>query len=66
MTSFIDLAVGARIMVTENLATQIGIYNGATGTVVGFWFHKGVPEEHFPIIDTFHTLKDREILIVFV
>ncbi len=24
---FIDLAVGARVMVTRNLATQIGIYN---------------------------------------
>jgi len=53
-------------MVTKNLATQIGIYNGAAGTVVGFGFHKAVPEEHFPIIDTFHTLKDREIPIVFV
>ena len=63
---FIDLAVGARVMVTKNLATQIGIYNGATGTVVGFGFHKAVPEEHFPIIDILHTLKDREIPIVFV
>ena len=53
-------------MVTKNLATQLGIYNGATGTVVGFGFHKAVPEEHFPLIDTFHTLKDREIPIVFV
>ena len=35
---FIDLAVGARVMVTRNLATQIGIYNGATGIVVGFRF----------------------------
>ena len=63
---FIDLAVGERVMVTKNLATQIGIYNGETGTVVGFGFHKAVPEEHFPIIDIFHTLKDREIPIVFV
>ena len=39
-------------METKNLATQIGIYNGATGTVVGFGFHKAVPEEHFPTIDT--------------
>ena len=30
---FIDLAVGARVMVTKKLATQIGICNGATGTV---------------------------------
>jgi hypothetical protein len=59
---FIDLAVGEHF----NGATQIGIYNGATGTVVGFGFHKAVPEEHFPIKDIFHTLKDREIPIVFV
>jgi len=36
---YIDLAVGARVMVTKNLATQIRIYNGATGIVVGFGFH---------------------------
>ena len=63
---FIDLAFGARVMATKNLATQVGIYNGATGTVVGFGFHKAVPEEHFQIIDTFHTLKGREIPIVLV
>ena len=45
---FIDLAVGARVMVTRNLATQIGIYNGATGIVVGFGFHTAIPEESFP------------------
>ena len=37
---FIDLAVGARVMVTRNVAIQIGIYNGATGIVVGFGFIK--------------------------
>ena len=52
---FIDLAVGARVM-TKNLATQIWIYSGTTGTFVAF----GFPE------DTFHTLKDREIPIVLV
>jgi hypothetical protein len=35
---FIHLAVGARVMATKKLATQIGIYNGATGTLVGFGF----------------------------
>ena len=50
---FIDLAVGARVIVTKKLATRIGIYNGASGTVVGFGFHKAVPEDHFPIIDIF-------------
>jgi hypothetical protein len=53
-------------MVTKNLATQIGIYNGATGIVVGFGFHSAIPEENFPKINTFHTLKNRELPIVFV
>ncbi len=63
---FIDLAVGVRVMVTRNLATQIGIYNGATGTVVGFGFHAAIPEENFPTVNTFHTLQKRELPIVFV
>jgi hypothetical protein len=63
---YIDLAVGARVMVTKNLATQIGIYNGATGTVVGFGFHQSLPDEAFPAINTFHTLINRELPIVFV
>ena len=53
-------------MVTRNLATQIGIYNGATGIVVGFGFHKAIPNENFPTVNTFHTLKNRELPIVFV
>jgi hypothetical protein len=43
--------------ITRNLATQIGIYNGATGTVVGFGFHTAIPEENFPTVNTFHTLQ---------
>ena len=58
--SFIDLAVGARVMATKELATQIGINNGATGTLVGF----GFLEQYLKNITFFHTLKDREILIV--
>ena len=53
-------------MVTRNLATQVGIYNGATGIVVGFGFHTAIPEENFPTVNTFHTLKNRELPIVFV
>ena len=49
-----------------NLATQIGIYNGATGTVVGFGFHTAIQEEYFPTVNSFHTLKNRELPIVFV
>ena len=30
------------MIATRNLATQIGIYNGATGIVVGFGFHTAI------------------------
>ena len=49
---YIDLAIGARVMITKNLATQIGIYNGATGIVVGFGFHTAIQEEYFPTVVT--------------
>ena len=53
-------------MVTRNLATQIGIFNGATGTVVGFGFHKVPPTENFSALTNLHKLTDRELPIVFV
>jgi hypothetical protein len=53
-------------MVTRNLATQIEIYNGATGTLVGFGFHTAIPEENFPTLNTFQTLQNRELPVVFV
>ena len=62
---YIDLVIGARVMITKNLATQIGIYNGATGIVVGFGFHTAIQEEH-SMVNSFHTLKNRELPIVFV
>ena len=33
--SYIDLAIGSRVSINKNLATQIGCYNGALGTVRG-------------------------------
>ena len=63
---YIDLAIGARVMITKKLATQIGIYNSATGIVVGFGFHTAIQEEFFPKINSFHSLKNRELPIVFV
>ena len=36
------------------------------GIIVGFGFHKAIPEENFPTVNTFHTLKNRELPIVFV
>jgi hypothetical protein len=46
-------------MITKNLATQIGIYNGATGIVVGFGFHTAIHEEYYPTVNSFDTLKNR-------
>jgi len=63
---YIDFAVGARVMVTRNLEAQIGIYNCAIGTVVGFGFHRTPPVEIFPKLHTFHTLTNWELPIVFV
>ena len=33
---------------------------------VGFGFHTAIPEENFPTVNTFHTLQNRELPIVFV
>ncbi|KAJ1415209.1 hypothetical protein B484DRAFT_454606 [Ochromonadaceae sp. CCMP2298] len=65
--AYIDLVVGDRVRCTENQATQIGIYNGATRTVVGFAL-KGdrYPENQlFTPESQFHTIE-REQPIVFV
>jgi hypothetical protein len=63
-----DLAVGMRVMCTRNLATKIGIFNGSTGTIVGFLFH-GIPptaDTAYPRVKDFSTLINREIPIVLV
>ena len=39
---------------------------GATEIVVGFGFHTAIPEENFSTVNTFHTIKNRELTIVFV
>lgn len=66
--SHVDLAIGSRVRCTQNLATQIGIFNGATGTVIGFAFYREPPQrdEVWPSTESFHLLVNREIPIVFV
>ena len=34
----INFAIGQRVRVTQNLATQLGIFNGALGKIIGFHF----------------------------
>jgi hypothetical protein len=62
---FVDLAVGARVRCTSNLATQIGIFNGAMGTVVGFGFPQTPAADRFPKRSHFPELT-RDIPVVFV
>jgi hypothetical protein len=64
--NYIDLAIGTRVLVPTNLATQIGIFNGTKGTVVGFGFTGTAPEDTLPYSKSFHLLSNREIPIVFV
>ena len=40
MLSHIDLYVGCRVRCTRNLSTELGIYNGRMGTVMGFVYQQ--------------------------
>jgi ATP-dependent exoDNAse (exonuclease V) alpha subunit len=50
----------------KNKGTQIGIFNGAMGTVVGFCFEKSLPEILTPAVKDFVAHVGREIPIVLV
>ena len=64
----IDLAIGSRVRVTQNIATQIGIYQGAMGTVNGSGFRGQTPQVITPTGDNMEMAQhnDREISTVFV
>lgn len=66
--TYVDLAIGSRVRCIRNIATQIGIFNGAVGTVVGFGYYNTPPtqDEECPPVCSFHTLVNREIPVVFV
>jgi hypothetical protein len=64
--NYIDLAIDTHVLVPTDLATQIGIFNGTKGTVVGFGFTGTAPEDTLPDSKSFHLLPNREIPIVFV
>jgi len=57
----IDLAVGTRVKVTYNAATQIGLYNGAMGTVHSFGYVDEPPDQ-----GTHQISLNSEIPVVFV
>ena len=66
LPSYIDLSIGSRVRCLKNKGTQIGIYNGAMGTVVGFCFEHSKSAVLKPLIKDFGDHVTREIPIVLV
>jgi hypothetical protein len=66
LPSYIDIGIGCRVRCVRNIGTQIGIFNGAMGTVVGFCFEKKLPDIHMPLLKDFQAHVGREIPIVLV
>ena len=66
---YMDLAIGSRVKMLENLCVRAGIVNGAVGTVVGFRFVGAVPNRLKPSASSFNTdesIPNREIPVVLV
>jgi len=66
LASFLDLAIGSRVRCLKNKGTQIGVFNGAIGTVVGFCFEGLISSVPVPLIKDFQIHGSREIPIVLV
>jgi hypothetical protein len=69
LPTYMDLCIGARVRIVQNLSTQCGLFNGAMGTVYGFVYEGKGPqtaEERVPT--NFSALEDeeRELPIVLV
>jgi hypothetical protein len=64
--SYIDLSIGSRVRCLKNKGTQIGIFNGAMGTVVGFCFEHCKSAVSTPLVKDFGSHATREIPIVLV
>jgi hypothetical protein len=66
LPSYIDIGIGCRVRCVRNKGTQIGIFNGAMGTVVGFCFEQSLPQNLTPQVKDFAAHVGREIPIVLV
>jgi ATP-dependent exoDNAse (exonuclease V) alpha subunit len=60
----LDLAIGSRVRVTRNIATQLGLFKGALGTVHSMAFKGKIPDDKMPTNPGVSIC--REIPIVFV
>lgn len=65
----LELAIGSRVAVNENIAVSLGLYRGALWTVLGFVFDGAAPAEEdrmAPISVVATETEGREIPIVLV
>lgn len=46
----VQIAIGARVMITNNVHIERGVCNGATGVVVGVLFHHHDPAEIMTVL----------------
>ena len=62
-----DLCVGSRVRITENIFVEGGLFNGAMGTVKGFVYRKGEPDPQ-ETTKSFSDMSDveKEIPVVLV
>jgi len=72
LPAYLDLAIGSRVRCIRNKGTQIGVFNGAMGTVVKFVFNRPAPTSSTgptsprPKLNEFKHCAEREIPIVLV
>jgi hypothetical protein len=65
---YTDLCIGMQVACTQNIAVQIGIYNGSSGEVVGFGFYGDFYPTHLavPPLSDAHKMVNRTLPVVFV
>ena len=66
LMSHIDLAIGCRVRCLKNMGTQVGVFNGAIGTVVGFCFERARGDVCVPFLKDLRYHGNREIPVVLV
>ena len=66
--SYLDFQIGTRVRLTRNLCVQMGLFNGAMGTIYGFVYLGDGPTEENRMPTNFASLEysERELPIILV
>ena len=67
MLIYMDLMIGARVRITDNLCVAGGLYNGQMGTIKSFVYSgtaPQTPEQRYPKDFSVLTEEEREMPIV--